>query len=91
MPSGLIDFLIGCHPVAENLRRSVIFKIFPMISTDGVFIGNTRYDYILFDVPSLTPRVFVLKTTFAKSFCVLLDVASLKGRNALIVVKILMM
>lgn len=81
MPSGLIDFLIGCHPVAENLRRSVIFKIFPMISADGVFIGNTRYDYILFDVPSLTPRVFVLKTTFCQKFLCTFRRCILEGKE----------
>ena len=62
-PAGLIDFLIGSHPVAENLRRFVIFKIFPMISPDGVFIGNTRYDYILLSITLSLPQVFVLFNT----------------------------
>lgn len=61
-PAGLIDFLIGSHPVAEILRRFVIFKIFPMISPDGVFIGNTRYDYILLSITLSSPQVFVLET-----------------------------
>jgi len=40
--SGLIDFLVSSHPIALALREHVIFKIFPMMNPDGVFLGNYR-------------------------------------------------
>ncbi|XP_046683364.1 cytosolic carboxypeptidase 6-like [Homalodisca vitripennis] len=39
---GIIDFLISNHPMALALRDHVIFKIFPMMNPDGVFLGNYR-------------------------------------------------
>ncbi|XP_037091173.1 cytosolic carboxypeptidase 6-like [Pollicipes pollicipes] len=39
---GLIDLLVGDHPVATELRKYVIIKIIPMLNPDGVFLGNHR-------------------------------------------------
>ncbi|XP_054281359.1 cytosolic carboxypeptidase 6-like [Macrosteles quadrilineatus] len=39
---GIIDFLISNHPMALALRDHVVFKIFPMMNPDGVFLGNYR-------------------------------------------------
>ena len=39
---GFIDFLTSDHKVAHSLRRSLVFKIVPVVNPDGVFLGNTR-------------------------------------------------
>ena len=39
---GLIDFLVSRHKVAVQLREKLIFKIFPMMNPDGVFLGNYK-------------------------------------------------
>ncbi|KAM8706313.1 hypothetical protein ACLKA7_010570 [Drosophila subpalustris] len=39
---GLIDFLVGNHPIAHVLRENFVFKIVPMVNPDGVFLGNNR-------------------------------------------------
>ena len=39
---GLIDFLVSKHKVAVQLREKLIFKIFPMMNPDGVFLGNYK-------------------------------------------------
>ena len=39
---GLIDFLVSKHRVAVQLREKLIFKIFPMMNPDGVFLGNYK-------------------------------------------------
>lgn len=39
---GIIEFLVSQHPQAEYLRNNCIFKIFPMMNTDGVVNGNYR-------------------------------------------------
>uniref|UniRef100_A0A1B0DQG4 Peptidase M14 domain-containing protein n=1 Tax=Phlebotomus papatasi TaxID=29031 RepID=A0A1B0DQG4_PHLPP len=43
---GLIEFLIGNHPIAQILRSNFIFKILPMVNPDGVFLGNNRCNLI---------------------------------------------
>uniref|UniRef100_A0A1B0CAC9 Peptidase M14 domain-containing protein n=1 Tax=Lutzomyia longipalpis TaxID=7200 RepID=A0A1B0CAC9_LUTLO len=43
---GLIEFLIGNHPIAQILRTNFIFKILPMVNPDGVFLGNNRCNLI---------------------------------------------
>lgn len=42
MVRGVIHFLTGKHPAAEELRRKYIFKIIPMLNPDGVIVGNYR-------------------------------------------------
>lgn len=39
---GLLEFLIGNHPIAKLLRERFVFKILPMMNPDGVFLGNNR-------------------------------------------------
>ncbi|ALC47616.1 CG31019, partial [Drosophila busckii] len=39
---GLIEFLVGNHPIAQVLRENFVFKIVPMVNPDGVFLGNNR-------------------------------------------------
>jgi len=39
---GLIEFLVGNHPIAAVLRDNFVFKIVPMVNPDGVFLGNNR-------------------------------------------------
>ena len=39
---GLVDFLVSKHRVAVQLREKLIFKIFPMMNPDGVFLGNYK-------------------------------------------------
>ncbi|SPP80894.1 blast:Cytosolic carboxypeptidase 6 [Drosophila guanche] len=39
---GLIEFLVGNHPIAGVLRDNFVFKIVPMANPDGVFLGNNR-------------------------------------------------
>ena len=52
---GLIDFLVSKHKVATLLREKLIFKIVPMMNPDGVFLGNSKveiviYKYICLDI-----------------------------------------
>lgn len=42
MMQGLIQYLLGDSHQAKQLRKRVVFKIVPMINTDGVIIGNYR-------------------------------------------------
>ena len=39
---GFIKYLLGDSHQAKQLRKRVVFKIVPMINTDGVIIGNYR-------------------------------------------------
>ncbi len=39
---GLVDFLLSDDPVANTLRRGVLFNIVPMVNPDGVHAGNYR-------------------------------------------------
>jgi hypothetical protein len=39
---GLISFLLGPSPRAEQLRSRLVFTILPMLNVDGVIAGNNR-------------------------------------------------
>ena len=39
---GIMEFLTSQHGIAQELRKDICFKIFPMLNPDGVFLGNTR-------------------------------------------------
>lgn len=43
---GLLEFILGNHPIAAILRKNFIFKIVPMANPDGVFLGNNRCNLI---------------------------------------------
>lgn len=43
---GLLEFLIGNHPIAKLLREHFVFKILPMLNPDGVFLGNNRCNLV---------------------------------------------
>lgn len=43
---GLLEFLLGSHPIANILRENFVFKILPMLNPDGVFLGNNRCNLI---------------------------------------------
>lgn len=43
---GLLEFLIGNHPIAKTLRERFVFKILPMMNPDGVFLGNNRCNLV---------------------------------------------
>lgn len=47
---GFIDFMVSSHPVAEELRDHLIFKIVPMLNPDGVYLGNYRCSLMGFDL-----------------------------------------
>ena len=53
---GFIEFIISEHPIARVLRDNIVFYIVPMLNPDGVFLGNQRFVYFLFD--------FILKLIF---------------------------
>jgi murein tripeptide amidase MpaA len=42
MMKGVIDYLVGPSVGARILRDTYIFKIIPMLNSDGVILGNTR-------------------------------------------------
>ena len=41
---GLIEFLLSNDNIAFKLRNLFIFKIIPMLNSDGVILGNFRYN-----------------------------------------------
>ena len=45
---GLIDFLVSKHKVATLLREKLIFKIVPMMNPDGVFLGNSKVEIVIY-------------------------------------------
>ncbi len=42
MLKGAIDYLLSDEKEAENLRENFVFKIVPMLNSDGVIQGNYR-------------------------------------------------
>jgi hypothetical protein len=42
---GFLKFLIGNSVKARELRRSIVFKIIPMLNPDGVIVGNYRSSF----------------------------------------------
>jgi len=38
----MMEFLSSEHGIAADLRGNVVFKFFPMLNPDGVFLGNSR-------------------------------------------------
>ncbi|XP_053326203.1 cytosolic carboxypeptidase 6 [Spea bombifrons] len=47
---GIMDFLVGGHPIAKHLRDHFVFKIAPMLNPDGVYLGNYRCSLMGFDL-----------------------------------------
>ncbi|TGZ50862.1 hypothetical protein CRM22_010768 [Opisthorchis felineus] len=47
---GFIDFMVSEHPIAQELRKHLIFKIVPMLNPDGVYLGNYRCSLMGFDL-----------------------------------------
>ncbi|KAL3289386.1 hypothetical protein HHI36_022816 [Cryptolaemus montrouzieri] len=39
---GLLEILVSSNALATILRENVVFRIFPMLNPDGVFVGNYR-------------------------------------------------
>jgi murein tripeptide amidase MpaA len=39
---GFLDFILSSHADAQHLRRSVVFKVVPMLNPDGVINGHLR-------------------------------------------------
>merc|ERR1719181_1732276 len=66
---GLLRFLLGPTPAAQQLRTEYVFHIIPMMNVDGVAYGNSRCNLAGFDInrmwldpnPIMHPEVFVLK------------------------------
>ena len=42
LDQGMMDFVSSDHGIAKDLRKYVIFKFFPVVCPDGVFLGNSR-------------------------------------------------
>jgi murein tripeptide amidase MpaA len=40
--TGLMEFVSSSHGIARDLRKHVVFKCFPVMCPDGVFLGNSR-------------------------------------------------
>jgi len=47
---GLIEFLLSNDTIAFKLRKLFLFKIIPMLNSDGVILGNFRYNSIGIDL-----------------------------------------
>lgn len=58
---GLLEFLLGSHPIASILRENFVFKVIPMLNPDGVFLGNNRCNLIGQDLN----RVWNIATEFS--------------------------
>ncbi|EGR32133.1 zinc carboxypeptidase family protein, putative [Ichthyophthirius multifiliis] len=70
---GIIDFLLNMEDqISNKLKDLFIFKIFPMINPDGVFVGNSRTNISGFDLnkqwedtsETLQPEIYFLKEYF---------------------------
>lgn len=69
---GLLEFLLGSHPIASILRENFVFKVIPMLNPDGVFLGNNRCNLIGQDLNRVWniatefshPTVFAVKNMF---------------------------
>ncbi|OON23765.1 zinc carboxypeptidase [Opisthorchis viverrini] len=44
------DFMVSEHPIAQELRKHLVFKIVPMLNPDGVYLGNYRCSLMGFDL-----------------------------------------
>ena len=40
--AGMMEFVSSEHGIARDLRKHVVFKFFPAMCPDGIFIGNSR-------------------------------------------------
>ena len=40
--TGMMEFVSSEHGIARDLRKHVVFKFFPAMCPDGIFIGNSR-------------------------------------------------
>ena len=66
---GALRFLASGDPQAAELRRSIVWKFFPMADPDGVVNGQVRFNTHGYDVnrnwdtadPQRTPEIFVMK------------------------------
>lgn len=65
MMKGVVDLLAGGTEVAQELRRSFVFKLIPMLNPDGVINGNYRCNLACADLnrvwedpdPNLYPTI----------------------------------
>ena len=62
---GMMDFVSSDHGIAKDLRKYVIFKFFPVVCPDGVFLGNSRCTLLGAD---LNRPVHVLLSRFYSKF-----------------------
>lgn len=47
---GLIKWLLSSEKMAVEVRKRVIFKVIPMLNSDGVISGNNRTSFVGKDV-----------------------------------------
>jgi murein tripeptide amidase MpaA len=45
MMEGFITFITSKDPIADELRKRIVFKIIPFTNPDGVIIGNYRVSF----------------------------------------------
>ena len=57
---GMMEFLASDHGIAKDLRKHVVFKLFPVMCPDGVYLGNSRCTLL----GKLTCQLFVVKDMF---------------------------
>jgi hypothetical protein len=74
---GILDFLTGDSPEAEEARKTFVFKIVPMLNVDGVINGCHRYvqrqstldcRYITLLCDNLKKRKFIQNFFFLRLF-----------------------
>lgn len=69
MIEGIIQYLLSQNQTAKDLLDNYVFKIVPMVNSDGVIHGNTRAELCGMDPnrkwqdpsPTLQPIIFALK------------------------------